>query len=317
MTTKQVETKLVDVFTKDPFHGNSLVVVLYGESLSTEEKIAIIKEMNATKGVFVGDADDGKSDFKINLYTLEGEINADYHSLLGSAFVMVAEKHVNLKDGSTNILTIQAKQGIYPILVNSKSRDNLQLMIMLDWNEKPEFRRIEYDKEQVAEALGLSSDDFRHDLLIQAVKMGHWSMIIPVTDKEVFSKVILNRSKLFNLASENNVEFICLFYCNPDQPEEKIETKIFNPPLTHQTMLSSEDAITGESNPSIAAYLFENKLIPISGSKVYFNFIQKSSNERKGEITVEMTTVNENINEIYIGGFATIVLDGKMKLTAY
>ncbi len=317
-TAKQVDLKLVDVFTKEPFQGNSLVVVLYGEDLSLEEKTSIIREMNATKGVFIGDSNDGKSDFKINSFSKRGKIDCDYHSLIGSAFVMIAEKQVTLKDGGTNVLTVQTRDGVFPLLVQTKGRELQQLMIMLDWNEKAEFRRIDYDNTMMAEALGLAPEDIRRDVPIQAVKMNRWSVMVPVTSKEALNSVVKNRSKLFNLTTENNVEFICLFYTNESLPDNKIYTRVFHPNANSNGFGNYfEDLITGLSNPGIAAYVFEQKLIPISDSKITFNFSQQSNDGRIGEIIVEMVSVNDTIKEIYIGGNATCVLDGKMKLTQY
>jgi len=316
--SKQVETKIVDIFTKDPFQGNSLVVIIYGYNLSVEEKTAIIRELNAEKGVFIGDADDGKSDFKIGIFSQEEELDCDYQSLIGAAYVMIAEKHVILKDSSTNILTEQTRNGVFPLIINSQGREIQHLMIILDWKEMPEFRRIEYDSSRVAESLGISAEDLRVDLAIQAVKMKHWSMIIPVKSLEVLDRVIIDESKLINLASDNNVSFICLFKIDDSKTETKIHTRIINPNiLDHKKENNFEDPITGESNTNIAAYIFEHKLIPFSESKIQTHFLQKTKDGRSGEIIVEMVIVDETINEIYIGGKATIVLDGKMKLTPY
>ena len=318
ITAKQIEVRLVDVYTKEPFHGNSLVVVLYGEKLSTEEKTAIVRELNARKAVFICDSDDSKSDFKIRTFSQNEEITCDYHSLIGSAYVMVVEKQVTLKDGPTNVLTVQTNNEMFPLLVHTKGRELDDLMVMLDWNEKPEFRRIDYDNSMMAEALGLEAEDIRRDVLIQAVKMNHWSVMVPVTHKDVLGKVIKNRSKLNNLALENNVEFICLFYADENQSTNKIFTRVFKPNTSMKdSSCNIEDAITGSSNPGIAAYIYEHKLIPTSGSKIISTFIQQTEDGRNGETIVELVTVNEVIKEIYIGGKATSVLDGKMKLTQY
>ena len=318
VTAKKIEVRLVDVFTNEPFQGNPLVVVLYGENLTVEEKTAIVREMNASKAAFIGDSNDGKSDFKVTSYSALEEIKCDYHCLIGSAFVMIADKQVTLKDGPTNILTVQTDGGVFPLLVNTKGRDLQGIMIMLDWNEKAEFRRIDYDNSMMAEALGLESEDIRRDVLIQAVKMNHWSVMVPVTKRDVLGKVVKNRSKLVNLALENNVEFICLFYVNEAQAESKIYTRVFNPSASMNGSSDNfEDVITGLSNPGIAAYMYEHKLIPTSGSKIITTFVQQSKDGRIGETVVEMVTMNEIIKEIYIGGKATSVLDGKMRLTKY
>lgn len=318
MSAKQIEVKLVNVFTSEPFQGNPIIVIPHGDGLTDDEKKKIIREFNIEKGVFIGDSTDGKSDYKISIFTSQSEIDSDYQSLLGAAFVMVSDKNVILKDSSTNVLTEQARNGVFPLLVHSKGRELERLMVMMSWDEKPEFRRVDYDTTMTADSLGIDHEDIRKDIMIQAVKMNHWSLIVPVTNQDILDKVIFNRSKLINMAAENDVDYICLFYFDSSQPESKIFTRIFHPNISsaigHNHL---EDSITGESNCSIAAYLFEHKLLPPKGSKIITNFIQKSKAGRTGEIFVEMDIVNEIIREICIGGEANIVLDGKMKLTPY
>ncbi|HUT81206.1 MAG TPA: PhzF family phenazine biosynthesis isomerase [Candidatus Bathyarchaeia archaeon] len=315
---KQLEVKLVDVFTTEPFQGNPILVVPYGDSLSNDEKLAIIHELNTEKGVFIGDANDGKSDFSISVLSFQEEIDSDYQSLIAAAFVMITEKNVILKDSSTNILTIQTRNGVFPIIVNSKGRESLRLMIMMNVDMKPEFRRVEFDTAMTAESLGLVSDDIRTDIMIQATKMKHWAMIIPMKTKDAFDRVVFNRSKLINMATENNVDFICLFYYDSTQSDTKIFTRIFHPKLNGDLLNNYfEDMITGESNCSIATFLFEHKLLPTKGSKLITAFNQKTISGRQGEIFVEMDIVNEYIKEMCIGGDACLVLDGKMKLTPY
>jgi len=289
MAAKQIEVKLVDVFTSEPFQGNPIIVIPHGDGLADEEKKKIIREFNTKKGVFIGDSTDGKSDFKISVFTRQGEIDSDYQSLLGAAFVMVSDKNVILKDSSTNVLTEQTRNGVFPLLVHSEGRELQRLMIMMSWDEKPEFRRVDYDTTMTAEALGIDQEDIRKDIMIQAVKMKHWSLIVPVTNQDILDKVIFNRSKIINMATENDVDYICLFYFDSSQPESKIYTRIFHPNVSNVISNNHlEDSITGESNCSIAAYLFEHKLIPSKGSKIISNFIQKSKAGRKGEIFVEM-----------------------------
>ncbi|MHA1212457.1 MAG: PhzF family phenazine biosynthesis isomerase [Candidatus Heimdallarchaeota archaeon] len=318
IAAKQIEIKLVDVFTTEPFQGNPIIVIPLGDDLADKEKTTIIRELNTEKGVFIGDSTDGKSDFKISVFNHEEEINPDYQSLIAAAYVMISDKNVILKDSSTNIITEQTRDGVFPLVIISKGRELQRLMVMINWEEKPEFRRVDYDTTMTTDALGLDSEDIRTDVMIQAVKMKHWSMIVPVKSKESFDRVVFNRSKLLNMAAENNVEYICLYYFDETQPESKIYTRIMHPKIEGNiTNNYLEDTITGESNCSLAAFLFEHKLLPTQGSKLITNFTQKSRAGRSGEIFVEMDIVDDFIKEICIGGVACIVLDGKMKLTQY
>ncbi|MEA2070437.1 MAG: PhzF family phenazine biosynthesis isomerase [Asgard group archaeon] len=317
-TKKEIEVKLVDVFSSKPFEGNPLLVVLYGENLSDEKKIAVIKEMNRKKGVFLSEADDGKSDFKIQVFNHQGPIEYDYHCLLGAAYVMIKEKKIILKKGTTNIITVQTRNDVLPLIIQTQRRELQKIMVMVSWEEKPEFRRIDYDTAMVAQSLGIDSEDIRTDILMHAVKMTDWSIIIPVKSPEILTKVQVNPSKFIKLAQDNNIEFICLCYIDPTSSDEAIPTRIFAPMIEDMTQQHHiEDQITGRSNIEIAAYLFENKLLKQTGSKFMTEFVQETVKNRKGNVFVEMAIINDSIREISIGGIASIILEGKMKVTSF
>jgi trans-2,3-dihydro-3-hydroxyanthranilate isomerase len=314
MRKTQVEIKLVDVFTNEPFQGNPVAVILYGEDLELKEKTAIVRELNCAQAAFISDADDGQSDFRINVYDRMQEIGSNYPAIIATAYVMIVEKHFNLKDGTTNIIIVQTQNGVFPVVVETKGRELQNLLVMLDWNQTPEFKRVEYDTGKVAEALEIPSDAIRSDILMQGVKMNKWSMIVPVKERAILEKLTVNKNKLFLIAKENEVENICLVVADKTDEETKVFTKIFTP---NEEDSQIEDKITGQSNSGIAAFLFEHGLKNQTTSKITTIFEQKSSDNRKGEIIVEMDIVNDAIKTISIGGKAIVVLDGKMKLKNY
>ena len=74
----------VDVFTKVPFLGNPLAVVLDGNDLSTEEMQGFTRWTNLSEATFVLPAVDPKADYRVRIFTGSGELPFAGHPTLGT-----------------------------------------------------------------------------------------------------------------------------------------------------------------------------------------------------------------------------------------
>ncbi|MBD3192009.1 MAG: PhzF family phenazine biosynthesis isomerase [Candidatus Heimdallarchaeota archaeon] len=317
--TKQVGIKQIDVFTEEPFQGNPLLIVLYAENLSDQEKGIIVKELNAQKGAFIFDADDGKSDFKLRVFTPEGEIDSDSHSTIGGTFIMLRKKQLKLQDSVANIITIQTREGICPLLVEMENGEIQRVLTMRTMETEPQFRMVDYDIQNVSEVFRLPSKSIRSDIIMRSVKIDEWAMMIPLKDPKLLEELVIDEPSLIKMAKENLVESICLFAIDEkENGENKVVTRIFQEienDAGEKRII--EDEITGKSNTNIAVFLFEQKLWRQEGSKMLIKFVQKTGENREGEIVVEMDIINEEIKEIRLGGVGIPIVDGKMIITRY
>ncbi|NBT96171.1 MAG: PhzF family phenazine biosynthesis protein, partial [Chloroflexi bacterium] len=73
-----------DVFTKVPFLGNPLAVVLDGNDLSTEEMQGFTRWTNLSEATFVLPAVDPKADYRVRIFTGSGELPFAGHPTLGT-----------------------------------------------------------------------------------------------------------------------------------------------------------------------------------------------------------------------------------------
>lgn len=316
--TKQVGIKQIDVFTKDPFNGNPLLVVLYADNLSDQEKISVIKELNAKKGAFIFDADEGKSDFKLQVFDRQGEIDSDIHSCIGTTFIMLNEKQIKIQETTTNLVTIQTKKSICPLFIGVINGKIQKVLMMRTRELNPQFRMVEYDLEQIAEILNLTAKSICRDIILQLVKVDKWAMMIPLKHPRFLEELIIDEEKLLQMAKENSAEFICLFAIDErNQNEKQIVTRIFQLIENDAEERVIEDKITGQSNTNIAVFLFEQKLWAQEGSKMVMEFVQKTSEDRKGEVIVEMDVISDEIKEVRIGGIGVPIVEGKMTMLRY
>ena len=80
---KQVAFKQVDVFTRVPFRGNPVAVVLDGKGLSTEEMQRIAAWTNLSETTFL--LPSSKADYQLRIFTPRAELPFAGHPTIGSA----------------------------------------------------------------------------------------------------------------------------------------------------------------------------------------------------------------------------------------
>ena len=136
----------IDVFSKVPFGGNPLAVIIDGEGLSTMTMQNIAKEMNLSETTFVFPADQLLADFSIRIFTPEKELPFAGHPVLGTAHIL-RENKKNIS-GNHNI-KLSTRSGIVEI-TQRKNENYLSMSQKL-----PEFQLPIYYTKEVSEVLGI------------------------------------------------------------------------------------------------------------------------------------------------------------------
>lgn len=84
----------VDVFTRTPFGGNPLAVVLDAEDLDGETMQAIAQEFGYSETTFVLPPDDAANTARVRIFTPRRELPFAGHPNLGTAYVLAAQGEV-------------------------------------------------------------------------------------------------------------------------------------------------------------------------------------------------------------------------------
>jgi len=80
----------VDVFTKTPFKGNPLAVVIAADNLTTEQMAAFANWTNLSETTFLLKPTDDRADYRIRIFTPARELPFAGHPTLGSCHVWLA-----------------------------------------------------------------------------------------------------------------------------------------------------------------------------------------------------------------------------------
>jgi len=91
--------KQVDVFTRVPFRGNPVAVVLEAKGLSKEEMQRVAAWTNLSETTFVLAASSAAADYKLRIFTPRAELPFAGHPTIGSAHAVLEAGIVKPKEG--------------------------------------------------------------------------------------------------------------------------------------------------------------------------------------------------------------------------
>ena len=113
---KAIAFKQVDVFTRVPFRGNPVAVVLQGKGLATEEMQRIAAWTNLSETTFV--LPSKSADYRLRIFTPRHELPFAGHPTIGSAHAVLEAGLVKPKAGKfrqecgAGVLELSAEDGL-------------------------------------------------------------------------------------------------------------------------------------------------------------------------------------------------------------
>jgi trans-2,3-dihydro-3-hydroxyanthranilate isomerase len=143
MPTHRLPFVQLDVFSSQPFEGNSLAVYPDARDLTTEQMQAIAKEMNLSETTFILPRDpqtEKERGVRVRIFTVQEELPFAGHPTLGTAF------HLR-RDGAEEV-ALELNAGRVPVRFEDKpGQPSFGEMTQLD----PELGVV-HDREAVARA---------------------------------------------------------------------------------------------------------------------------------------------------------------------
>lgn len=112
--------RTVDVFTRTPFSGNPVAVILDGAGLSTGAMQAIANWTNLSETTFVLPPADGAADYSLRIFTPRAELPFAGHPTIGSAFAVLETGAATPRGGK---IVQHCAKGLIDILVPDDWQD--------------------------------------------------------------------------------------------------------------------------------------------------------------------------------------------------
>lgn len=238
---------IVDVFAQSKYAGNQLAVFRDASNLSDSEMQAIAREMNFSETTFImSDTPIGEG-FNVRIFTPNNEILFAGHPTLGTAFIIQRE----IIGSQVDTVKLNLKVGQIPVSMTYLENGLSDVLWMKQ--VQPEFM-IEFDPDEICEAINLNRDDLDQRFPIQGVSTGLPFIIVPVKTLSAVENLIVDKPKYFDLVENVEPKAILAFCPETLKPENDLHARVF---VDYYGI--PEDPATGSANGCLASYLVKHK----------------------------------------------------------
>ncbi len=282
--------KQVDVFTRRPYYGNPVAVILDARGLDTDAMQRIANWTNLSESAFLLPPTVTAASYRVRIFTPKQELPFAGHPSVGAAHAVLEAGLASAVDGE---MVQECAAGLLPVRVVGERAERLIHV------RAPEARFTAPDPAangKLAEVLGCTPIATPS---AQIVDNGpHWWVIGLASGREV-RQLRPDMSALAALTPAHGAVGIAVF--GPaDDADHELVVRCFCPADG-----IPEDPVTGSGNAAIAAYLQKHGLLPAA----HYRSSQGRELGRDGLLQMSVEA-----DGIYLGGSAVTVIDGSIRL---
>jgi trans-2,3-dihydro-3-hydroxyanthranilate isomerase len=280
-TAERHEYLVVDVFTARPLEGNQLGVFLDGRPFSSEEMLALAREMNFAETIFLLPPT-SNGDVVVRIFTPRGELPFAGHPVLGAAVVVASAR-------GADAVVLETEAGPIPVRL-----DRTDGRITFGRMQQPIPRWEPFQAEaELLSALGVTEST----LPIEVYPNGPLHVYVGLASEQAVSELKPDMARLTDLGIAAN----CFAGSG-----RSWKTRMFCPVAG-----VPEDAATGSAAGPLAAHLARHGQIAF-GEEIEIR--QGEEIDRPSLLYARATGTPERIDSIEVGGSAQIVAHGEFRL---
>ena len=292
----------VDVFSERAFAGNQLAVVFDAHDLSTAEMQAIAREMNLAETTFLLPSRRAECAMRVRIFTPAREMPFAGHPTIGTAWVLAAH---GLAPAGADRFVLDEEIGPVPVELEGDPRAP-RFVWMRDRDAT--FDEEVRDRDGVAAALGLKTDDLLPDVPIQAGSTGNAFLYVPLRDRGTVDRVVVDARRLEEFAPAIAHIGIFVLAPDPDPAARSVYTRMFAP--AHGV---AEDPATGSASGALASYLVKHRLVRADGATRIVSE-QGTKMGRQSFVHVSLRAQDGVATDLRVGGRVVPVIDGTLRV---
>ena len=294
----------LDVFTRRPFGGNQLAVFTDAQGLETDEMQALTREMNFSESSFVLPPRMEGAVKKVRIFTPATEMPMAGHPTVGTAAALAARGLIDVPAAGGQV-TLELGIGAVPVIFEPAEEGRLPFVWMK--HRAPAFGPVRADRDEIAAALGIRSDEIRADLPMQVVSTGVPFLFIPLLSLGAIQRTRSEAGALARLFPNRPPANIALFTEEVEDPNSLVHARMYSPHVVGIV----EDPATGSMAAPLGAFLAHYGILP-NEPVTDFTIEQGIEMLRPSRIRVQVGRVGEKIEMIRIGGDSVIVGEGEI-----
>jgi len=304
-----------DVFSSRPLEGNSLAVFLDGRGLTDAEMQALAKEMNLSETTFILPRDsvtERERGVRVRIFTVQEELPFAGHPTLGTAFALrgrgdedrgdktqVEENHGGeMKNGAAQIV-LELNVGKVPVSFEDSS-DGPAFGEMTQVN--PTFG-IQHEREAIARATGLRSEDFDDSLPIETVSTGLPYTVTPLKSLAVMRNLQIEPKRATEYLAQTDGRFFYFVTRETVDREARLHARML--------FYNGEDPATGSAAGCTAAWMVAHGVARPDERVLIEQGIEM---KRPSRIFVRASRSDNRVVNVRVGGNAVEILRGEVFL---
>jgi len=305
MQTKTVPFALFDSFSDTVLGGSQAAVISNAESISTDIRQKLAKEIGAPATCFIDHID--ANTYTVQFFSTVTELPMCGHGTVGLMTRLDELGHIKWDNNAKAEVTLQLPRTTASI--DMQRLENGRPLSMLEVRV-PDFRADPFDADELARILGLSKDDFSGDLPQETAVADFVHLVVPLNDLNAMRKITPDFNAIVSFCHAVDVQTIAVFTREVENPDSTIHVRDFCPAVG-----VAESAAAGTTNAALAGYLVRNNLVPIDrNGDVHVLSEQGIEINRPSTIRTKATLRNETIATLKVGGIASKVLEGTLFL---
>lgn len=312
----------LDVFTEEPFAGNSLAVFPEAEGLTDDQMMKIAREMNLSETVFVlkpeGPTDDGGAVGghqsvlrRLRIFTPAREIPFAGHPVVGTWNWLAREGVVPLPEGGNGWTRIMQEVGIGVLPVDIEFKDGEPVQVVMTQGKfeiKGEVDSSD-DQAELARALGLTTEDFDEALPIQIISTGLAFLAVPICSLEALGRCRVNAALLAEIYARFQGTGCEAFTRETKEETSRAHARMFAPGDN-----IAEDPATGSAAGALGGYLVHHDAANVVAVDGVNSFVIEQGDfiHRPSRINLEVKGAAGAIEQVRVGGPSVVVAKGEL-----
>lgn len=294
-----------DVFSSRPLEGNSLAVFLDGRGLTDAEMQALAKEMNLSETTFIlprDPATERERGVRVRIFTVREELPFAGHPTLGTAFAWRSRGDEDggdeEKPGATQVV-LELNVGKVPVIFeDSDSQPAFGEMTQIN----PTFG-IQHEREAIARATGLRTEDFDDSLPIETVSTGLPYTVTPLKSLAVIRNLQIDLKRATEYLTQTEGRFFYFVTRETVDREARLHARML--------FYNGEDPATGSAAGCTAAWMVAHGVAK-SDERVLIE--QGIEMKRPSRIFVRASLSDNRVVNVRVGGNAVEILRGEVFL---
>ncbi|HEV7797098.1 MAG TPA: PhzF family phenazine biosynthesis protein [Pyrinomonadaceae bacterium] len=330
----------LDVFTEEPFAGNSLAVFPEAAGLTDEQMMKIAREMNLSETVFVlkpntaaapakatGENNDEERTLefgnpvatnvpsvlrRLRIFTPAREIPFAGHPVVGSWNALSREGVVPLPEGGNGWTRIYHELGIGVLAVDIEFKDGAPVQVVMTQGRFQISGEIDDPQEQaeIALALGVAIEDLDENLPIQVISTGLPFLAVPIRSLAGLRSCRVNAALLAEIYQREGSTGCYPFSRETIEiGESRAHARLFAPADN-----IPEDPATGSAAGALGSYLVHHGAANVEPSDGRYRFVIEQGDfmHRRSRINIEVKGRPGAIDEVRVGGPSVVVARGEV-----